>query len=219
MYYATHCISPCLSIVAGEAEYVSCFGSGRIHENLIARYGSPFAVETAHISLRDSDVCARVYSALFDTARQYRESFDVFGSKMSIEWPLIEGEGLILHTAKQPQAKMAQRTSRRITPSFSGADPSLHHQDLSRSAGIRASPAARAQIRTERTPISSPIPVRLKAMGARIPISSTNSFPRCSKREIRSPTRVQSANITCAGILAHESAMKGGVLLRLPDFA
>jgi hypothetical protein len=33
------------------------------------------------------------------------------------------------------------------------------------------------------------------------------------------PNAVQSANITCAGILAHQSAMKGGDRLRLPDFA
>ena len=33
------------------------------------------------------------------------------------------------------------------------------------------------------------------------------------------PNAVQSANITCAGILAHQSAIKGGDRLRLPDFA
>src|ERR1700733_2139371 len=109
MYYATHCIAPCLAIVDGEAEVVSCFGSGRIRDELVARYGSPFAVETAHIKLKDSDLCARVYRSLFDAARQYRESFDVFGMKMSLEWPLIEGEGLVLHTAKQPQPRMAER--------------------------------------------------------------------------------------------------------------
>ena len=32
------------------------------------------------------------------------------------------------------------------------------------------------------------------------------------------PNARQSANITCVGILAHESAQKGGELLRLPEF-
>jgi predicted dehydrogenase len=32
MHYATHAVSPCLAIVRGEAEYVSCFGSGRIED-------------------------------------------------------------------------------------------------------------------------------------------------------------------------------------------
>jgi hypothetical protein len=33
------------------------------------------------------------------------------------------------------------------------------------------------------------------------------------------PNAVQSANITCAGILAHQSAMNGGDRIRLPEFA
>ena len=32
------------------------------------------------------------------------------------------------------------------------------------------------------------------------------------------PNAVQSANITCTGILAHESALRGGEIIRLPDF-
>jgi hypothetical protein len=32
------------------------------------------------------------------------------------------------------------------------------------------------------------------------------------------PNARQSANITCVGILAHESALQGGKLMELPDF-
>jgi len=32
------------------------------------------------------------------------------------------------------------------------------------------------------------------------------------------PNAVQSANITCTGILAHESAMRSGERLQLPEF-
>ncbi len=32
------------------------------------------------------------------------------------------------------------------------------------------------------------------------------------------PNAVESANITCVGILAHESAMQGGKIINLPDF-
>jgi hypothetical protein len=32
------------------------------------------------------------------------------------------------------------------------------------------------------------------------------------------PNAVQSANITCTGILAHESALKGGEIVRLPEW-
>jgi predicted dehydrogenase len=71
MYYATHCVSPCLAIADAEAEYVSCIGSGRIGSELAAKWGSPFAVESAHICFRNSDLAARVYRSLFATARQF----------------------------------------------------------------------------------------------------------------------------------------------------
>src|SRR5579884_2369122 len=51
MHYATHAVSPCLALVNGEADYVCCFGSGRIAERLAAKYGSPFAVESALFSV------------------------------------------------------------------------------------------------------------------------------------------------------------------------
>ena len=220
MYYATHCISPCLSLVSGEAEYVSCFGSGRIDENPIARHGSPFAVESAHISLRDSDVCARVYRALFDTARQYRESFDVFGTKMSIEWPLVEGEGLVLHTAKQPQAKTTQRI---VAPDCAHLLPEPIRHFTSRTfldlpeyahlaGGSGADPdGSHAHLVTD--------PGSLEGHGGSHPHLVHEFVSALIEERDPFPNAVQSANITCSGILAHDSAMKGGVRLRLPDFA
>ena len=45
---------------------------------------------------------------LFDTARQYRESFEVYGSKKTVEWPLIEGQPLVVHTAKRPEPEIPE---------------------------------------------------------------------------------------------------------------
>ncbi|NQY75023.1 MAG: Gfo/Idh/MocA family oxidoreductase, partial [Candidatus Margulisbacteria bacterium] len=77
MYYSTHCVSPCLALVGKDAEYVTCMGSGTIRKELADIHNSPFAIQDTHIKLKDSDLSARVYRSLFDTARQYRESFDV----------------------------------------------------------------------------------------------------------------------------------------------
>ena len=85
---------------------IVCHGSGRIREDLVAKYNSPFAIETATFAIRNSDVCAEVTRSLFDTARQYRESIDVYGDKQSVEWPLIEHEPLVIHTAKKPEPKI-----------------------------------------------------------------------------------------------------------------
>src|SRR5205814_3306501 len=91
------------------AEYVSCFGSGTIREELTKCYGSSFAVETAHIKFKNSDLSARIIRSLFDTARQYRESIDVYSSKKSFEWTLVEHEPHILHTAKLPEARIPKK--------------------------------------------------------------------------------------------------------------
>src|SRR5205814_846685 len=98
MWYATHCVSPCLAILGKHAESVVCHGSGRIREELIGRYGSPFAIETATFTIKGSDVVAEVTRSLFDTARQYRESFDAYGSKKSFEWQQVENEEPVIHT-------------------------------------------------------------------------------------------------------------------------
>src|SRR5436190_1013470 len=109
MWYATHCVGPVAGLIGKPAEYVSCFGSGTIRKDLVKCYGSPFAVETAHIKFKGSDVSARIIRSLFDVARQYRESIDVYGSKKTFEWPLIEGEEPVLHTAKKPEPEIPER--------------------------------------------------------------------------------------------------------------
>ena len=115
MWYATHCVGPVCALAGAAAEYVSCFGSGTIRKQLIGKYGSPFAVETTHIKFRDSDLSARIYRSLFDVARQYRESFDVYGSKATIEWPLVEHQPLLMHRAKLPESKIPKPVK---TPDF-----------------------------------------------------------------------------------------------------
>lgn len=218
MYYATHCISPCLSIVDGEAELVSCFGSGMIRKELAQIFGSPFAIETAHIKLKNSNLVARVYRSLFDAARQYRESFDVFGSKQTLEWPLVEGEGFVLHTAKQPQEKMTKRVfapdyayllPKEVQPfttktfldleeyqhlSAKGADPDGTHSHLVLDPGS------------------------LEGHGGSHPHLVHEFLSALIEDRDPFPNAVQSANITCSGILAHESAMRGGIIIPLPDF-
>src|SRR4051812_24498250 len=102
MWYATHCVSPCLAILSqpgkpAHAESVVCHGSGRIREEFIPKYGSPFAIESATFKVKGTDVVAEVTRSLYDTARQYRESFDVTASNVSFEWQQLEGEDPVLH--------------------------------------------------------------------------------------------------------------------------
>jgi predicted dehydrogenase len=98
MHYATHAVSPLSDIIGKRFKTVSCLGSGRVEEEYVGKYGSPFAVETAHLTFRDSDVCAEVTRSLFNTIRQYRESFDVYGSGASFEWEQTAGDKPVIYT-------------------------------------------------------------------------------------------------------------------------
>lgn len=201
MHYATHCVGPVLGLTRGEAEYVSCFGSGTIREELIKEYNSPYAVETTHIKFRNSDLSAQVYRSLFDVARQYRESFEVYGSKKSVEWPLIEGKPLVVHTAKKPEPEIPEEVE---SPDFAKLLPKEiqsfttqgvyddEHEHLSFTQGA--------------------------GHGGSHPHLVHEFVNALVQEKEPYPNAKQSANITCVGILAHESAQKGGELIKLPEF-
>ncbi|MCA9047840.1 MAG: Gfo/Idh/MocA family oxidoreductase, partial [Planctomycetaceae bacterium] len=109
MHYATHVVSPCLGLVNGPAEYVSCFGSGTVRDDIAQKSGNRFAVETCHIKIKDTDLTAHIWRFLYDVARQYRESFDVYGTKKSFEWTLVEHEPHVIHTAKKPEPEIPEK--------------------------------------------------------------------------------------------------------------
>ncbi|QDU43734.1 Glucose--fructose oxidoreductase precursor [Symmachiella dynata] len=202
MHYATHCVGPCMALTRDEAEYVSCFGSGTIREELIPKYNSPFAVETTHIKFRNSDLTARIHRSLFDVARQYRESFDVYGTKQAFEWPLIEGEDPVLHTAKKPEPEIPERVKvpdyahllpEEIQPfTTGGVYDADDHQHLSFTQGA--------------------------GHGGSHPHLAHEFISALIEDRDPYPNAVQSANWTCVGICAHESALKGGEIVRLPEF-
>ncbi|MCS4436809.1 Gfo/Idh/MocA family protein [Aquiflexum gelatinilyticum] len=197
MHYATHCVGPVLALPKAQAEYVSCFGSGRIDENLIPKYGSPFAIETCHIKLKDSDLSAEVTRSLFNTARQYRESFDVYGSKKSFEWTLIEHEDSVIHTGEVPERVKIPDYAHLLPKEISsfttaGVYDSDDNQHLSFIQGA--------------------------GHGGSHPHLVNEFLSALHEGRAPYPDARQSANITCVGILAHESAMAGGQLMKLPDF-
>jgi len=202
MYYATHCVGPVLGLTRNEAEYVSCFGSGTISEDLHKHYNSPFAVETAHIKFKDSDLSAHVYRSLFDTARQYRESFEVYGSKKAIEWPLIEGNPLVVHTAKKPESEIPEEI---VCPDYAHLLPESIQRFTT--GGVYDEDSHQHLSFTQGGGHGGSHPHLVHAFVSAL-IENREPFPNAQ----------QSANITCVGILAHESALKGGAIIKLPDF-
>jgi hypothetical protein len=198
MHYATHCVSPCLALLGKLAESVVCHGSGRIREELIRRYGSPFAVETATFKIAGTDVCAEVTRSLFDTARQYRESFDATGSKKSFEWQQVENEEPVIHTKGLPEPQIPKRVkvpdyAQRLPESirkFTGQVADQEHLSFVQGAGH----------------------------GGSHPHLAHNWLMAILGERPALPDAPTSANWTMVGICAHQSAMKGGERVTIPRF-
>jgi predicted dehydrogenase len=198
MHYATHVVSPCLGLLDGRAELVSCFGSGTVREEIQRKSGNKFAVESCHVQIKDSDVVAHLWRFLYDTARQYRESFDVYGTKKSFEWALVEGQPHILHVAKKPEPEIPTPVTvpdyAHLLPepirSFTRSIQDAEHLSFLQGGGH----------------------------GGSHPHLVHEFVSALAEDRDPWPNAAQSANWTCVGICAHQSALQGGQPIRLPEF-
>jgi predicted dehydrogenase len=208
MHYATHCVGPCLAILSkpgqpAHAESVVCHGSGRIRDELIKKYNSPFAIETATFKIRGSDVVAEVTRSLFDTARQYRESFDVTGSKKSFEWQQVENEEPVIHTKSTPEKPLQEsEIPKRVkVPDFAQQLPE--------------------PIRRFTMPAAIQDADHLSFLqggghGGSHPHLAHNFLMAVLGKQPAFPDAATSANWTMVGICAHESALGGGMRVEIP---
>ncbi len=199
MHYATHVVSPLMAMVNGMAEYVSCFGSGTINDECARRSGSKFAVESCHIKIKNSDLAAHIWRFLWDTARQYRESIDVYGSKKSFEWQLITGENPVLHTAKKPEPEIAERVE---VPDYARRLPEPVRKFTQRVA--------------DEGHLSF---IQGGGHGGSHPHLVNEFVSALFEDRDPFPNVEQSANWTSVGICAHQSALKGGEIVNVPDFS
>jgi predicted dehydrogenase len=194
MHYATHAVSPLLDLVGKRAEAVSCIGSGRIEPDYIGKYGSPYAIETAHLWLADSDVTCEVTRSLFNTIRQYRESFDVYGTRLSFEWSQLENENPVVYSGYEDAERVEIPDTDDMLPAeiadFAKRQRILNDQHVSFIQGSGHGG-------------SHPHLVH----------EFVSAVREGRKAHVDAAT---AANWTVAGILAHESAMKGGARIVLP---
>jgi predicted dehydrogenase len=198
MHYATHVVSPVLGLVRGRAEYVSCFGSGTVRDEIRDLSGNPYAVESCHLKIKDSDIAAQIWRFLYDVARQYRESFDVYGTKKSFEWTLIENEEHVLHTAKRPEPEIPERVQ---VPDYAHLLPE------------EIQPFTRTIQDAEHLSF-----IQGGGHGGSHPHLVNEFVSALLEDRDPWPNAVTSANWTCVGICAHQSAMNGGQVTPLPAF-
>jgi predicted dehydrogenase len=195
MHYATHAVSPLLALAGGMAESVVCFGSGKIRDEYAKIYNSPFAIETALIKMKDSDLSCEVTRSLFDTIRQYRESFDVYGTELSFEWEQVFGDRPVLYSGLEDAeridipdyAHLLPEGIRKYTTHGVYGDEN-EHTSFIQGAGHGGSHP------------------HLSHEFIRAIVENRESYADAER----------AANWTLAGICAHESAMKGGMRINIP---
>jgi len=195
MHYATHAVSPLLALAKTSVESVVCYGSGRIKEEYIKKYNSPFAVETALMKLRDTNIVCEVTRSLFDTIRQYRESFDVYGTKLSFEWEQVSGEKPVVYSGYEDANRIEVKDygyllPEEIAPFTKGG---VYDEEHEHASFIQGSGHGGSHPHLAHEFISAIM----------------------EKRESRVDAAT-AANWTMAGLCAHESAMNNGKRIELP---
>ena len=196
MYHPTHAIAPLGEILRKPIKTVRCIGSGKISEEYMKKYDSPFAVESVQLTFSGTDVAGEVTRSMFDTIRQYRESFDFYGSKKSFEWEQCIEEGPVIYTGYENAEHITvPDTDDMLSPEIAKFTLKEQIMDEKHVSFIQGS-------------------------------GHGGSHPHLVQEFITAiqegrPAHVNStiaANWNVAGLLAHESAMKGGKILEMPEF-
>ena len=194
MLYSTHALSPLLALSDKKVESVNCYGSGTIREEFAVRYNSPFAVETALLKLKDSDLACELTRSLFDTIRQFRESFDVYATKLSFEWEQISGEGHVLHSNLEDAERITVPDYSNRLPESIQAYSTGKVADEEHASSIQGSGHGGSYPHMVHEFVSAILEDRRSAIDAD-----------------------KAANWTMAGICAHESAIKNGEKIIVPE--
>jgi predicted dehydrogenase len=207
MHYATHAVSPLLALTQTRCTEVHCYGSGVMRPELHQQYGNPYPIETAIFRLAGTEAAAEVTRSLFHSAHAYTESFNVYGEDICFEWQQIESEEPVLFEIEPLRPGRGRATSVRRVSCPDRAD--LLPPQIAR--------FARAGVYDESTPHLS------FTQGG----GHGGSHPHLvhefvsSIVENRTPAidAVTAAHWTAAGICAHDSAMRGGERVEVPDFS
>ena len=98
LMHPTHAVAPCLMLAGHLPKRVYGRGSGKIRDELVAQYNSPFAFESALIELENSDLTIEMERFLYGVARSYSECFRIYGEKKSFEWQQLASESPVFYT-------------------------------------------------------------------------------------------------------------------------
>lgn len=205
MWYGTHAIAPLLWLTGTRAEKVCCFGSGVMRDELTKQYANPYPAETALFRLKDHPAAMEVTRTLFHTVRVYCEGFAIYGEKASFEWLTPD----YLYTKTNPEHINYHKVA-------SHEPFPIEFPDTG-----KLLPAEIGRF-TKPGQFNDENPQNTFVTGG----GHHGSHPHLVHEFARSiienrPAKISgviAADWTAAGICAHESAMRGGECVSIPDF-
>lgn len=206
LMHPTHAIAPLLDLIGKRPVKVSSLGSGRMREELVRQYNNPYPIESALFQLEDSDVALELSRSMFHTARDYTECFNVYGEKATFEWQQLEHELPVVF-------RMDELDGKRGRPITFERVAAPDRQDLLPEEIRRFTQKGVYDETNEHLSF-----IQGGGHGGSHP-HLVHEFVQSIVEE-RQPSidATTAANWTAAGICAHESAMKGGILVDIPEF-
>ena len=208
MWYGTHAIAPMVALSGSRICRVNAFGSGTMDEALVRRYGNPFPVESALFEF-ENGLKGEATRSLFETARMYQEGMFVYGSKKSFEWGFCDGDLPIV-----TELHGLEGMSRGRGTTFAVTSMPNFYESLPEALW-------RFTVGGNYDPLNPQDSLKTGAGGGH-----HGSHPHLvhefvtSCLEGRKP-RIDEhlgGNITAAGVCAHESAMRNGESVLVPEF-
>jgi len=207
-WYGTHAIAPLVGLSGSRIERVSCLGSGSMRSELVENYGNPFPAETAHFRFANG-MAAEATRTLFETAREYKEGLEVYASKKSFEWGFTDGD-------KPTVTSFTEVDS-------AGRGKALKHEVIDVPNHPEALPENLRKF-TAFVEYDATNPQRSNMINACAGHHGSHAYLVhefvSSILENRKPLIDENlaANITAAGICAHESALRDGEWVTVPRF-
>jgi predicted dehydrogenase len=172
-------------------------------------------VQSALVEVAGQDAVVEISRSLFQLARSYTESFSVYGDRQAIEWPQLEGQGEhpVLFTMGEPGGP---------GPSGRGRPVTATRVEVPDRADLLPEPIRKYTRQFAHGPDGGTSGHRSFVQGG----GHGGSHPHLVHEFVSSVLAgraplvddLTAANWTATGLAAHESAMRGGERIPVPDF-
>ncbi len=113
MHYATHVVAPLLALAQTRATQANCLGSGLLRADIQQPNGNRFPLQSALFRLERDHLAAEVTHSWFQTARPYAEVFSVYGDAGGFEWQMEDEAPLMFTLEPSVTAQRGRATTTR----------------------------------------------------------------------------------------------------------